>query len=32
MTEVMPTAYKGARNFDHFAGTVFVSITEGMIA
>ena len=32
MIEVTPTAYKGNRNFAHVAGTVFVSITEGMIA
>ena len=32
MIETTPTAYKGARNFAHVAGTVFVSITEGMIA
>ena len=32
MIEVTPTAYKGNRYFSHVAGTVFVSITEGMIA
>ena len=32
ITQMIPITYSGALNLDHFAATVFVSTTEGMIA